>query len=107
MEEHGKTNAGITAKWREGASVLGNKTILKGTAIATFVRGHYANHAHGNHAAFFLRHGPSGFWIMDQWADAKKLLVSSRFISSQGKRRDGTFIRSSDNADAFSIIEPN
>ena len=73
------TDAGMTASWRQGAAVLGNKAMLKGTAIATFVRGRYPNQAHGNHAAFFLRHGPNGFWVMDQWlADQKK--VSRRDI---------------------------
>jgi len=101
------TGAGNTSSWRQGARVLDNKDILKGTAIATFVRGIYPNHAHGNHAAFFLRHGPKGFWVMDQWADPIKELVSSRFIPTRGKSKDGTFVRPSDNADAYSIIEPN
>ena len=100
------TDAGMTASWRQGAAVLGNKAMLKGTAIATFIRGRYPNQAHGNHAAFFLRHGPNGFWVMDQWADPRKLSISSRYIRSKGKTQDGGFDRASDNADAFSIIEP-
>lgn len=101
------TGAGVTASWRQGAAVLGNRAILKGTAIATFDRGRYPNQAHGNHAAFFLRHGPNGFWVMDQWAASTKKTVSSRYISSKGRLGNGTFRNPSDNADAFSIIEPN
>ena len=100
------TSAGATASWRQGLGVLGNKAMLKGTAIATFVRGRYPNLAHGNHAALFLRHGPNGFWMMDQWAGVKKLTVSSRFIKSLGKSPGGAYNDSSNNADAFFIIEP-
>jgi len=101
------TDAGMTASWRQGAAVLGNKAMLKGTAIATFIRGRYPNQAHGNHAAFFLRHGPNGFWVMDQWLADQKKVVSARYIESKGRLTDGTFRRASDNADAFSIIEPS
>ncbi len=55
-----------TSRWRAGAAVLGNKTLVKGTAIATFEGGRYLSHRHGNHAAFFVRHDGDGFWIMDQ-----------------------------------------
>ena len=101
------TDAGMTASWRQGAAVLGNKAMLKGTAIATFVRGRYPNQAHGNHAAFFLRHGPNGFWVMDQWADPLKKFVSSRYIRAKTKNAEGRFASPSDDANAFSIIEPN
>ncbi|MET3132214.1 hypothetical protein AAKU55_002484 [Oxalobacteraceae bacterium GrIS 1.11] len=97
-----------TGAWREGAKVLDNRNMIAGTAIATFVRGRYPNQAHNNHAAFFLRHGPNGFWVIDQWAeDRYKPRVSARYISSFGRNRDGTYPRASDNADAFSIIELN
>jgi len=92
-----------TGSWREGAKVLGNDQLKPGTAIATFVHGRYPNRPTGNHAAFYLRQGPGGFWIIDQFKTAKK--IQSRFIKSEGQFKDGKYIRASDNADAFSVIE--
>jgi len=100
-----------TAKWDEGESVLGNKNIAKGTAIATFVDGKYPNLSHGNHAALFISQETHGIWVMDQWIDnapegkKKKPYVSKRFITSKGKWKDGTYVDPSNNADAFSVIK--
>lgn len=99
--------------WRPGAAVIGNKDILPGTAIATFVNGRYPSLATGNHAALFLQYGVNGFWVMDQWkstgppSENTKPTISSRFIRSLGRRqnRNGSWFRASDNADAYSIIE--
>ena len=93
-----------TVSWKEGEPVMG-ADLERGTAIATFVDGRYPRREHGNHAAFFLSRGPRGFWIMDQWKSPGKLTSSWRFITSKGKNKDGTYIRASDNADAFSVIE--
>lgn len=73
----------VSSVWREGAHVRD----------------------HGNHAAFFLRYGPNGIWIMDQWKHEKKTAASSRFVSRRGKTKSGAYIRPSDNADAFFVIE--
>ncbi len=54
--------APVTTAWEQGAPVMGNARLAKGTAIATFVKGRYPNHSHGNHAAFFLRAAPGGMW---------------------------------------------
>jgi hypothetical protein len=104
--------AGIphTSKWKAGELVLGNSKILEGTAIATFVKGRYLSLPHGNHAAFFLRQGTDGFWVMDQWMDRPGGVVrpiSERFIRSRREKQneDGTWPQASDNADAFSVIE--
>lgn len=97
------TNAGITTGWRQGDAVLNNKQIRPGTAIATFVNGRYPRLNSGNHAAFFLRHGIDGFWVIDQYA--KKRLIESRFIEVKGTTPSGTFIDPSNNALAFYVIE--
>ena len=89
--------------WKEGAAVLGNTRIQKGTAIATFVRGKYPNRNHGNHAAFFLRHGSGGFWVIDQYKRVGTIV--KRFIRVRGKKNDGSYLYPSDNALAFSVIE--
>ena len=34
--------------WKQGEAVLGNRLLRKGTAIATFINGKYANHHQGN-----------------------------------------------------------
>ena len=44
-------------------------------------------------------------YIMDQWNRADKKEISSRFIYRLGKNKDGSYVRPSDNADAFSVIE--
>ncbi|MBY0555902.1 MAG: BPSL0067 family protein [Burkholderiaceae bacterium] len=45
--------APVTSAWRQGDAVMGNASLKKGTAIATFIKGRYANHAHGNHRRCF------------------------------------------------------
>ena len=99
--------------WKAGAAVMDNKGIQPGTAIATFVNGHYPSNSTGNHAALFVRHGIKGFWVMDQWKDDRpadqnnKPTISSRFISSRGlkQRASGAWPNASNNADAYSVIE--
>jgi hypothetical protein len=97
--------APTTPHWRQGDAVLGNTMIQAGTAIATFVKGRYASHRHGNHAALFVRQGIGGIYIADQWKAANKTKISVRFIKALGKDKKGNFIHTSDNADAFYVIE--
>lgn len=97
--------APVTTAWRQGDAVLGNATMKKGTAIATFVDGRYPNRSHGNHAALFVRAAGNGIWIMDQWKNKNKTRISLRLITSRGKDKQGRYIRPSENADAYSVIE--
>ncbi|WP_228895715.1 BPSL0067 family protein [Pseudoduganella aquatica] len=94
-----------TLAWRKGDDVVGNAAIKKGTAIATFIDAKYPNRSTGNHAAFYLKDGVGGIYIMDQWKTKPGGKVSSRFIPRLGKDKKGRFIRPSNNADAYSIIE--
>lgn len=98
-----------TMTWREGARVLGNRAIARGTAIATFENGRYPRRGagQGNHAAFFLWHTSDGFWIMDQYryANPPRLYIGKRFLPKLGKNKDGSFVNPSNNAEAFSVIE--
>jgi hypothetical protein len=102
-----------TSQWKQGRAVLDGKDIAPGTAIATFVNGHYQSKEGGNHAAFFLRHGApgTGFYVIDQWKPKQgpgaKPYISSRFISARRKKQnaDGSWPNASDNAQAFSVIE--
>ena len=96
--------APVTSAWRQGDAVVGHALLKKGTAIATFVNGRYANRAHGNHAALFLRHAPGGIYVVDQWKTKKGGKITSRFIRSQGRDKKGNFKYPSDNADAFFVI---
>jgi len=91
--------------WSQGETVLGNHRILKGTAIATFVNGKYPSMASGNHAAFYMSQDAGGIWVVDQWKHPAKLKVEKRYIRALGKTKDGAFLRPSNNADAFSVIE--
>ena len=94
-----------TSTWTEGAAVRGNTTIVKGTAVATFVGGKYPNKAHGNHAAFYLGQNAAGIQVLDQWKSDKKPKISKRTMFFSGKNKDGSFIDPSNNGDALSIIE--
>jgi hypothetical protein len=99
--------APTTTLWRQGLTVRGNPAIKKGTAIATFVDGKYPRLGHNNHAAFYISQDAGGITVMDQWRGDKtnKPTVSTRYIPFRGKNKDGTYLRPSNNADAFSIIE--
>jgi hypothetical protein len=84
---------------------MGDRSLAPGTAIATFVKGKWPAKPRGNHAAFYLGQVSNGMYIMDQWNRSDKSTISSRFIYRLGKNKDGTYVRPSDNADAFSVIE--
>lgn len=77
--------------------VLGADTVGCGLGVC------YPNKISGNHAAFFLRHGPNGIWVIDQYKGKKH--IASRFLPSMGKNKDGSYLDPSNNADAFSVIE--
>lgn len=49
--------------------------------------------------------GIGGIYVMDQWKNKDGGTISKRFIQSLGKDKAGRFIRPSNNADAFSVIE--
>jgi hypothetical protein len=97
--------APATSAWHQGDAVVGNLMLEKGTAIATFVKGRYPNHAHGNHAALFLRQVVGGIYVIDQWRTKKDGKITSRFIRSQGVDKKGKFKFPSDNADAYFVIQ--
>ncbi|MCU6499956.1 BPSL0067 family protein [Rugamonas sp. A1-17] len=97
------TNAGWTGRWKQGAAVVGNKNIVRGTAIANFVDGKWPGRSHGNHSAFYMGQVSDGIYILDQWLGKNK--IGKRFIRSKGKDARGNFINPTDNADAFFIIE--
>jgi hypothetical protein len=103
VREYTRLKTRPARSWKQGAPVLNNKAIKPGTAIATFVKGRYPGRPQGNHAAFYLRPGPDGFWVIDQWKRKKR--IESRYIKSEGVRADGSYPDASDNADAFSVIE--
>ncbi len=99
---------GHTSLWIEGDPVFGNMTIARGTAIATFVNGHYPCLPHGNHAAYYLRQTSNCIYVMDQWTnDVEKPFISTRIIKLQGntKLSDGWWPEGGNNAFAYSIIE--
>jgi hypothetical protein len=96
-----------TTSWKPGADVLGSPPVAKGTAIATFVNGAYPNKGNGNHAALYISRDAAGIYVMDQWSnDVTKPKVSKRYLRKKGKNPDGTFVDPSNNAEAFSVIEP-
>ncbi|PJC98758.1 hypothetical protein GQ37_010445 [Janthinobacterium sp. BJB1] len=97
--------APATLAWKQGEAVLGNRLLRKGTAIATFVDGKYANLQHGNHAALYMGQALDGILVMDQWKDKRPPLVTSRTLRSKGCYKNGLYVDPSNNADAFFVIE--
>jgi hypothetical protein len=94
---------GLTKTWRQGIPVRGNENlIVKGTAVATFEDGFYANRAHDNHVAYYISQDSSGIKVMDQWSEKGE--ISSRVMGFKGTRADGLFPDPSNNGDALSVI---
>lgn len=89
-----------TAGWREGNKITKDDlTILRGTAIATFVDSKYSHLGASNqHAAIYLSQDDVGIWVLDQFK--KQGSVDKRNIkwvpTWPGKSNDGN---------AFSVIE--
>ncbi len=99
------TKAPRAADWTQGAAVRGLLLLARGTAIATFVDGVYKNRPHGNHAALYLSQDQGGVWVMDQWKGPDKLKVSRHYLQFKGAGKDGSWVDTSNNGDAFSVIE--
>ena len=97
--------APATLAWKQGEAVLGNRLLRKGTAIATFINGKYANHQQGNHAALYMGQTLDGIIVMDQWSGKRLGIVTSRTLRSKGQYKNGLHIDPSNNADAFFVIE--
>jgi hypothetical protein len=97
--------APATLAWKQGEAVLGNRLLRKGTAIATFINGKYANHQQGNHAALYMGQTLDGIIVMDQWTGKRLGIVTSRTLRSKGRYKNGLHIDPSNNADAFFVIE--
>jgi hypothetical protein len=95
------TNAPSTDVWTPGTKVLdaGAGTILRGTAIATFVNGHYPTDDLGKHAAIYLSHDNNGIEVLDQWN--AQGMVKKRTIRAH--KPEGT--RRSNAAEYFYVIE--
>lgn len=89
-----------TSLWKEGKKVTkGDLTIMKGTAIATFVDGKYPQTGNtGKHAAVYLGQDETGIIVLDQWRNQGK--VKKRTIPFK-PRRSGL----SNDGNAFSVIE--
>ena len=94
------------AEWKQGVSVRGKLLLTKGTAIATFEAGVYKNRPHGNHAALYVSQDQGGIWVMDQWkGDPDKPTVSPHYLRFKGVGRDGKWVDTGNNGDAYSVIE--
>jgi hypothetical protein len=93
-----------TSRWVERAKVLGNDSIKKGTAIATFVDGKYQSLAHGNHVAIYLYQDSNSIRVIDQWVfNHKKKLYQLPHERTIYTKPNGIVDRSND-AKSFSVI---
>ncbi len=93
-----------TQLWHQGEAVYGNPNIKKGTAIATFVNGHYPRQGEGSkHAAIYLSQDLGAIYVIDQWAKRGK--VGARPIRVKSLNKDGSYYDPSNNALAFFVIE--
>ncbi|MBJ7314365.1 BPSL0067 family protein [Rugamonas sp. CCM 8940] len=98
------TNAPPTLSWRQGETVLGNKNLLPGTAIATFEHGRWPSLARGNHSALYLGQVSDGIYVVDQWPNNGTDKIEKRFIRLKKRYANGIYETPSDNAAAFSVI---
>jgi len=89
--------APTTGVWQQGQKVKGSSMLSKGTAIATFVDGHYPNHASGNHAAIYVSHDDDGIEVWDQWSGQTVHRRRIRFKGGSGS--------ASNDGDQFYVIE--
>ena len=90
-----------TVFWREGRKLKTNwDSVPPGTAIATFQKGRYPNHARrgSKHAAIFLRASEAGIFVFDQFAG--QATAAERFIPWHHPRDK----RASNNATAYSTV---
>ena len=90
-----------TALWKEGDKItLGKKSVLTGTAIATFVKGAYPQTgSSGKHAAIYLDQDGTGIIVFDQWRTQGS--VQKRTI--RWNPSDPSNL--SNNGSAFSVVE--
>jgi hypothetical protein len=82
---------GNTSLWRRGEAVVGNKTILPGTLVATFeTNGKYLSNEHDNHAAIYIAQvtagengeTQTGIKVLDQWKGKKPHPPQTRVMST-------------------------
>ncbi|WP_341675584.1 BPSL0067 family protein [Niveibacterium sp. SC-1] len=97
------TKAPASSLWREGATAKGDLQLKKGTAIATFTGGVYANHASGNHAAIYISQDSAGLTVVDQWSASGTIRL--RRLPFLGRDKNGAYVTPSNNGDAFAVIE--
>ena len=96
--------APATPGWKEGSVVKGAARLTAGTAIATFVGGHFPQHGKtGKHAGLYLRQDAAGIWVVDQWSSSVR--IQKRRLRFKGKDKAGHYVDPSNNGDAFSVIE--
>jgi hypothetical protein len=91
--------------WRQGAPVIGDVRIARGTAIATFEDGRFANRAGFDHAAIFLAYAGAGVWVLEQRAGNDGPTVQRTFIPTGQADQNGGFANPAKAAAAFSVIE--
>ncbi len=91
--------------WRQGAPVVGDARIARGTAIATFDDGRFFNRSGFDHAAIFLDYAGAGIWVLEQREGNDSVTVQRRFIPTGQAGNAGDFAAPADAAAAFSVIE--
>ena len=95
------SNAPAASQCSEGQSVtelVKSGRITSGTVIATFVKGRYQNHPHGNHAAIFVKAIPGGIVVFDQWRTHKPVERIIRF----GRPRN---VGAAQRPELYSVVE--
>ena len=93
------------AGWRQGAPVIGDQRIARGTAIATFEDGRFAARKGFDHAAIFLDYAATGIWVLEQRDGDDSGMVQKRFIATGQAGSSGEFADPGKAAAAFSVIE--
>ncbi len=97
--------ASAASGWRQGAPVIGERRIARGTAIATFEDGRFAARQGFDHAAIFLDYAAAGIWVLEQRGGDDSATVQKRFIATGQAGNSGEFADPGKAAAAFSVIE--
>jgi hypothetical protein len=95
------TGAPVTTSWKPGKRVADAAPgeIFRGTAIATFVDGHYPTDNLGMHAAIYLSHNADHISVLDQWKSQGEVRPRRIYFHPHGPAS-----RSND-ASTFYVIE--
>lgn len=96
-----KMGAPASSQWQEGTKITRGVDVAPGTAIATFIDGHYPNNPTGQHAAIYLGQDSRGIKVLEQYKNINGMKMKIRVIPWIPTKPGASL---SNNGSAYSII---